>query len=232
MHKQSIEVIKTLKKQSNKENVAGMARFGINSRNTLGVPMPVLRRLAHELGKDHALALALWDSGIHEARILAGLIAEPARLNDGQMERWVKDFDSWDVCDQVCSNLFDKTPAAAAKAAAWSRRTEEYVKRAGFVVMAALAVHNKTAPDAVFRKFLPLVLCGARDERNFVRKGVNWALRQIGKRNQSLNRAAIAMAREIAQLGTPAARWIAGDALRELESPEVRLRLRKKEAQR
>jgi len=210
------EILKQLKSLRNPANVAGMARFGINPRNTLGVSIPQLRQIARHAGKDHRLARELWASGIHEARILAAMVDVPEQVTDAQMERWVRDFDSWDVCDQVCSNLFDKTKSAHRKAARWSRREEEFVKRAGFALMAALAVHDKTASDAAFLKFLPLIRRAATDDRNFVKKAVNWALRQIGKRNAALNRAAISTAREIQQIDSRAARWIAADALREL----------------
>ena len=214
-------ILKQLKAQSDPRNIAGMARFGINPHNTYGISIPTLRRIAKQTGKDHRLAQELWKSGIHEARILAALVDVPEQVTAAQMERWVKDFDSWDVCDQVCINLFDKTPFAYRQAIAWSRREEEFVKRAGFALMAALAWHDKTASDAAFVKFLPAIKRGASDERNFVKKAVNWALRQIGKRSRALNRAALAAAREIQQIDSPAARWIAADALRELQSPAV-----------
>ena len=219
------EIVAELESQANPENVAGMARYGINSKNTLGVSIPHLRAMAKRIGTDHALALELWASGIHEARMLAGFIDDPAMVTETQIERWAKDFDSWDVCDQVCSNLFDRTPFAAAKAVEWSEREEEFVKRAGFVLMAALAVHDKNAPDVRFRGFLPLIAREAADERNFVKKAVNWALRQIGKRNRPLNAAAIASAKRIRKMDSKAARWIAADALRELESDAVQGRL-------
>jgi len=219
------EIVAELESQANPENVAGMARYGINAKNTLGVSIPRLRAMAKRIGTDHALALELWASGIHEARMLAGFIDDPAMVTETQIERWAKDFDSWDVCDQVCSNLFDRTPFAAAKAVEWSEREEEFVKRAGFVLMAALAVHDKNAPDVRFRGFLPLIAREAADERNFVKKAVNWALRQIGKRNRPLNAAAIASAKRIRKMDSKAARWIAADALRELESDAVQGRL-------
>ena len=219
------EIVAELESQANPENVAGMARYGINSKNTLGVSIPRLRAMAKRIGTDHALALELWASGIHEARMLAGFIDDPAMVTETQIERWAKDFDSWDVCDQVCSNLFDKTPFAYEKTAAWSAREEEFVKRAGFVLMAALAVHDKKAPDVRFRGVLPLIAREAADERNFVKKAVNWALRQIGKRNRPLNAAAIASAKRIRKMDSKAARWIAADALRELESDAVQGRL-------
>lgn len=199
-------------------NVLGMARYGISTTNTLGVSIPRLRAMAKRVGRDHALALELWASGIHEARILAALVDDPAEVVEAQLERWARDFDSWDVCDGVCSNLFDRTPFAHAKAVEWSARKEEFVKRAGFVLMAALAVHDKKSPDSRFGKYLPLIEREAGDERNFVKKAVNWALRQIGKRNASLRAAAIETARQIRAIDSPTARWIAADALKELEA--------------
>jgi 3-methyladenine DNA glycosylase AlkD len=217
------KVMATLKRQANAANAAGMARFGINPRGTLGVSIPALRKLAKEIKRDHALALQLWSSGIHEACILAGLVADPVALTEREMERWVRDFDSWDICDQVCSNLFDKTPWAWKKAVQWTTRNEEFVKRAGFVLMAALSVHDKAAPDAGFLAFLPIIRREAGDDRNFVKKAVNWALRQIGKRNERLRRAAVLTAERIRKLDTRSARWIAADALRELQSRKPRV---------
>jgi len=219
------DILAELESQANPANVAGMARYGISLVNTLGVSVPVLRAMAKRIGNDHALARELWASGIHEGRSLAGLIDDPGSVTEAQMERWVKDFDSWDVCDGVCSNLFDRTPFAYEKAVAWSSRSGEFVKRAGFVLMAALAVHDKKAPDGRFREFLPLIEREAVDERNFVKKAVNWALRQIGKRNRALNRDAIAAAKRIRKIDSRSARWIAADALRELESDAVLKRL-------
>ena len=220
-------VIATLKSKRNPRNVEGMARFGINPKNTLGVSIPTLRLMARQIGKNHSLALELWATGIHEARLMAGFIDDADLVTEKQMESWAADFDSWDVCDQVCSSLFDKTPFAYAKAVEWSARDEEFVKRAGFVLMAALAVHDKKAADGKFLKFLPIIRREACDGRNFVKKAVNWALRQIGKsRNRRLNRAAIAAAGEIAAMDCRAAKWIAADALRELSSPSVQKRLR------
>ncbi|MBI3945290.1 MAG: DNA alkylation repair protein [Armatimonadetes bacterium] len=211
------DALDRLRALANPANVAGMARFGINSHHTLGIPIPALRKLAREAGRDHALADALWESGVHEARILAALVDDPALVTEEQMERWVAGFDSWDVCDQVCSNLLDRTPFAYRKAAEWSARPEEFVKRAGFALMAALAVHDKAAPDAAFLAFLPLIERETGDDRNFVKKAVNWALRQIGKRNGGLRGAAIETARRVRGQGSRSARWIASDALRELE---------------
>lgn len=221
MHPTSEKILEQLKSQANPANVEGMARYGINPDNTLGVSMPVLRAIARQIRKNHPLALGLWDSGIHEARILAALIADPKQVDEELIERWVHDFDSWDVCDQVCSNLFDKTPFAYHKAVEWAGRQPEYVKRAGFVLMAALAVHDKKAPDQAFEAFFPIILREAVDERNFVKKAVNWALRGIGKRNRALNIQAIDFAQQIAQLDSRVARWIASDALRELTSSKI-----------
>jgi 3-methyladenine DNA glycosylase AlkD len=203
------------------------ARFGVRVARIWGVCAPDLRRLAREIGRGHGLAADLWRTGVHDARLLATLIDEPARVTVRQMERWVRDFDSWAVCDAACGGLFDKTPHAWAKAAEWTQRDGEYVKRAGFVLMAALAVHEKKAPDARFERFLPLMVQHATDERNFVSKAVNWALRQIGKRNRRLNSLAIETAERIRRIDSLAARWIASDALRELTNGRVQARLKR-----
>jgi len=220
------EIVGDLRSHANADNVAGMARFGINPAGTLGVNIPTIRAIARRAGRDHALALDLWATGIHEARILAAMVDEPAKVARRQMDRWAAQFDSWDVVDGCCSVLFDKTPYAWDKAMQWSVRRPEYVKRAGFVLMAALAVHDKRAPDSAFLSFLPVIVRESGDERNFVKKSVNWALRQIGKRNRRLNAAAIATAREILALDTRAGRCTARDALRELTSEAVQLRLK------
>lgn len=219
-------ILTRLRSQANPLNIAGMARYGISTDNTLGVSMPALRALAKEIGRDHELALSLWSSGIHEARILAGLIDDPRLVTETQMEQWVADFDSWDVCDQVCSNLFDATPFAYEKAVTWACRKEEFVKRAGFVLMAALSVHDKKAGDDVFEPFFALIVRESTDGRNFVKKAVNWAVRQIGKRNALLNARAIAVAEEVQMVDAPSARWIAADALRELTGEKVQSRLK------
>jgi 3-methyladenine DNA glycosylase AlkD len=219
------EVLAELRAQANPENVAGMARYGISEQGTLGVPMPVLRALARRIGRDHELAAALWDSGVHEARILACLVDDPKQVTEAQMERWVRDIDSWDICDQCCGSLFDRTPWAYAKAIEWAGRKETFVKRAGFVLMTQLAVHDKQAADDAFLPFLPVIVREATDERNFVRKAVNWALRQIGKRSPELNEFAIATSHRIREIDSSTARWIASDALRELTSKKVRDRL-------
>ena len=222
------EIIDQLKSLSNPVNVDGMARFGINPANTLGVSMPVLRNTARQIGRHHELALQLWNSGIHEARILATLIDKPAEVTDDQMEKWTAEFDSWDVCDQCCSNLYARIPSAYKKAMEWSNRPEEFVKRAGFSLMAYLAVHDKKADDLKFMQFFESIKIGSTDKRNFVKKAVNWALRQIGKRNMALNEQTLALSREIQKLDSPAARWIAADALRELTGEVVQSRLKGK----
>jgi 3-methyladenine DNA glycosylase AlkD len=211
---------------SNPKNVEGMARFGINPNNTYGVSMPDIRKMAKKLGKNHDLAQQLWNSEIHEARLLSGLIDEPSKVTERQMEEWVKGFDSWDVCDQVCMNLFDKTEFAYKKSIEWSKRKEQFVKRAGFALMAVLAVHDKTAKDEDFIKFLPIIKIGSIDDRNFVRKAVNWALRQIGKRNKELNKEAVKTAKEIQKMDSKSAKWIASDAIRELTSKPIQKRLK------
>ena len=223
---QYTEILERLKSLSNPEAVSGMARFGINPENAYGISIPILRKMARQIGKNHELAKQLWSSGIHEARILASMVDDPTMVTETQLERWVKGFDSWDVCDQCCSNLFDKNEFAYQKAVEWSERGEEFVKRAGFVLMAALAVHDKKADDWRFEEFFPIIKREATDGRNFVKKAVNWALRQIGKRNPTLNKIAIEVAREIRQIDSKAAQWIARDALRELTSDRVQRRLR------
>jgi 3-methyladenine DNA glycosylase AlkD len=221
------EVMQRLKSLSDPEAVKGMARFGINPENTYGVSVPNLRKLAKEVGRDHALAQELWASGVHEARILASMVDEPKLVTEEQMEAWVRDFDSWDVCDQVCMNLFEKVPVAWCKVSEWSQREEEFVKRTAFALLACFAWHDKGAADERFIELMPVIVSGASDERNFVRKAVNWALRNIGKRNPNLNKAAIATAREIQGIDSKAARWIAADALRELSGEAVQKRLAK-----
>lgn len=215
-----------------------MARYGIKVDDAFGVSVYELRRMAKPLRRDHELALALWATGNHEARLLATMVDDPAMVDEAQMEAWVLDLDSWDVCDQLTSNLFDKTPFAYDKAHEWAARDEEFVRRAAFALIAALAWQDKEAPDARILAFLPLVEEHAGDPRNFVKKAVSWALRNVGKRNAALNAAAIACAERIRDAadaraggrrgGDPsarAARWVAADALRELTSDKVRARL-------
>jgi 3-methyladenine DNA glycosylase AlkD len=209
-------VLRRLKNLARPEDLAGMARFGINPKGRLGLSVPEMRRVAKEAGRDHGLALELWKSGIAEARIVASMVDEPARVTVAQMDRWVRDFDSWDVCDQVCGNLFDKTPFAWTRARAWARRKEEFVKRGGFALMACLAWHDKAAPGPAFLAFFPSIRRGATDERNFVKKAVSWALRTIGKRNARLRAAARREARALRELDSRAARWIGADVERDL----------------
>lgn len=209
------EIITFLRGLANPANVAGMARYGISTVGTLGVSIPVLRDLAKRHRRDHRLALELWRSGIHEARILASLVADPAQVTEQQMEQWVAEIDSWDVCDQCCANLFARTCFARDKAVAWSGREEEFVKRAGFVLMARLAVQEKKTTAQVYKPFLELIRREAGDGRNFVKKALSWALREIGKRKDGP--AAAALARELAGSATPSARWIGRDALREFQ---------------
>ncbi|HXX59381.1 MAG TPA: DNA alkylation repair protein [Dehalococcoidales bacterium] len=218
-------VIAALKAQSKPENLAGMKRYGIKVDNALGLSMPVIREAAKKIGTDHALALQLWQTGIHDARILAGLVADPKQITDAQMENWVMDFDSWDVCDQVCGSVFEKSPLAWRKVAEWAARDEEFVKRAAFALLASLAWHDKKATDEQFVKALPLILKASTDDRNFVKKAVNWALRNIGKKNFYLNKEALRSAQEIQKIDSKAARWVAVDALRELQSEAVQNRL-------
>ena len=220
------DIIKKLKALSDPKAVEGMARYGINPENTYGVSIPNLRKIAKETGKDRALAQQLWASAIHEARILASMVDDPKMVTEEQMESWVKDFDSWDVCDQCCMNLFEKTKFAYQKAVEWSSNDKEFTKRTAFVLMARLAVSDKKAADEQFEPFFPLIKREAGDNRNFVKKAVNWALRQIGKRNLNLNQRAIQIAEDIQRMDSKSARWIAADALRELTSQAVQERLR------
>jgi 3-methyladenine DNA glycosylase AlkD len=222
------EILAKLKSMSNPENVAGMARYGINPKNTYGVSIPVIRAMAKEIGRNHNLAMQLWNSGIHEARILASLVDDPKEVTEEQMEQWVKGFDSWDVCDQCIANLFAKTPFAYKKAVEWSSRKEEFVKRASFALMTRV-VHpsKKTMVDQV-AELLSIIKREAGDDRNFVKKAVNWALRHIGKQNLQYNKMALATAKEIQKLDSKSAKWIAADAIRELTSDAVQQRLHKK----
>jgi 3-methyladenine DNA glycosylase AlkD len=221
------DVLDKLQSKAKPEQLAGMAKYGMTVEKRLGVSVPDMRRLAKELGRDHKLALDLWRTGITEARIVAGMVGDPARLTEEQMEEWVKGINSWDVCDQVCMNLFEKNRLAWKKIIDWSEREQEFVKRTAFSLIACLAWHDKKAGDDRFIELLPVIVREATDERNFVKKAVNWALRNVGKRNLNLNRAAINTAKEIQRLDSKTARWIAADAIRELESDAVQSRLRK-----
>jgi 3-methyladenine DNA glycosylase AlkD len=220
-------VLDKLQSKAQPEQLKGMAKYGMIVEQRLGVSVPDMRKLAKEIGRDHKLALDLWRTGIAEARIVAAMVGDPDKLTEEQMEEWVKGVNSWDVCDQVCMNLFEKNHLAWKKIVDWSEREEEFVKRTAFSLIACLAWHDKKASDEKFVELLTVIIQGATDERNFVKKAVNWALRNIGKRNLNLNKAAINAAKEIQQLDSKAARWIASDAIRELESDAVQSRLRK-----
>jgi 3-methyladenine DNA glycosylase AlkD len=225
------QILKRLKSYSNPKNIEGMTKFGITGKNVLGGPsLPVLRNIAKEIGRNNKIALQLWDSEIHEARILAGMIAQPKDVSEQQIEKWVKDLDSWDICDQMCSNFFDKTEFAYKKAGEWSKKEEEFIKRAGFALMACLAVHDKKSANEQFILFFKNIKDESVDERNFVKKAVNWALRQIGKRNIALNKLSVELAEEILKIypDSKSAKWIAKDAIKELKSETVQKRLKNK----
>jgi 3-methyladenine DNA glycosylase AlkD len=221
------DMLDKLQSKARPEQLKGMAKYGMTIEQRLGVSVPDMRKLAKEIGRDHKLALDLWRTGIAEARIVAGMVDDPAELTEEQMEDWVMDINSWDICDQVCMNLFEKNPLAWKKIADWSEREEEFVKRTAFSLIACLAWHDKKASDERFIALLPVLVRGATDKRNFVKKAVNWALRNIGKRNLKLNEAAINTAKEIKRLDSKSARWVASDTLRELEGDTVQSRLRR-----
>lgn len=222
------EVIIKLKSLKNPKAVKGMARFGINPKNNLGIRVTTLREFAKEIGKDHDLALKLWESGIHDARMLAAHIDDPKLVTEGQMEKWANSSDSWDVCDNCCMHLFYKTQFAYEKIVEWSKHEKEFVKRAGFTLIASLSIHDKKSDDKIFEEFLQIIKRESTDERNYVKKAVNWALRQIGKRNWNLSKRAINIAREIKKIESKSASWIASDAIRELTGEKVEHRLNKK----
>ena len=223
------EIINELEELSNPRDIEQRANFGINHKKAFGVKMPELRRIAKITGKNHELAEKLWDEGYGETRILASLIDDPELVTEGQMEKWVVGFDSWDVCDQCCMNLFRKTSFVYQKIFEWSTREEEFVKRAAFTLIAVLAVHDKQAEDDKFEQFFPLIIRESTDNRNYVKKAVNWALRHIGKKNIHLNQKSIEIAKEIHDIDSKSARWIASDALRELKSEKIQKRLLKKD---
>jgi 3-methyladenine DNA glycosylase AlkD len=213
------EIIKILKSNKlSKESKKNIQHFGVVINDNFAINIPVLRKLGKSIGKDHELALRLWKAGYHDSRILASYVDDPEKVTERQMELWTKGFDSWDIVDNTIGNLFDKTPYAWKKAQEWSVRKEEYVKRAGYVLMAELAVHDKKASDSKFEAFFPLIVKGSTDERNFVKKAVNWALRQIGKRNSRLRNKALKAAYQIKKINNKSARWVAADAIRELKT--------------
>lgn len=220
------EITKKLESLKNPRNVKGMARFGIKPKTKVyGIAIPELRKIAKIIKKDHELALKLWDLRIHEARLLAGMIASSDELTVGQIKKWVNDFDSWDICDQVCMNLLNKSKLAKNQIIKFANNREEFIKRTAFALMAALAVHDKKMTDKDFIEFFHLIKKASIDERNFVKKSVNWALRQIGKRNKNLNKHAIKLAREIQKINSKSAKWIANDAIRELTSLKIQKKL-------
>lgn len=223
------DILKKLRSLSNPKAVEGMAKYGINPKNAYGVSIPNLRKMAKEIKRNHLLAQQLWASSVHEARILATMVDDPKMMTDKQIEGWVRGFYSWDICDQCCNNLFKKTKFAYQKAVAWSSGEEEFVKRAGFVLMACLAVSDKKTGGKQFERFLPIIKREVTDNRTYVKKAVNWALRQIGKRN--LNRKAIETAKEIHKIDSRSAKWIASDAIRELTSEAVQERLQGKKVE-
>jgi 3-methyladenine DNA glycosylase AlkD len=222
------EIITKLHSLANPENVKGMARYGITQHNNLGISIYLLRPLAKQIGRNHTLALRLWDSRIHDARLLACFIDDPTQVTSEQMDAWVEDFDSWDICDQACTSLFDLTVLAYDKVFQWADQKKEFVRRAAFSLIAGLAVHDTTATDEDFEDFLSLCITHSTDERNYVKKAVNWALRNIGKRNSSLNKKALKTAEKIKNIDSKSARWIASDAIRELTSQKVQERLERK----
>jgi len=229
------EIIKKLEAMKNPRNVEGMARFGIRPKTKVfGVPVPEIRKLAKQIKRTlegptlHQLALILFDSGIHEARLLGSMVADAELLTEWEINKWVKTFDSWDIVDQTCMNLFDKSKIAVKKIPEFAKREAEFEKRTAFALMAALAWHDKPSKDNYFMKFFPLIKKASIDERNFVRKAVNWALRGIGKRNKNLNKQAIKLSRELKKINNKSAKWIANNALTELTSVVVQKRLCKK----
>jgi 3-methyladenine DNA glycosylase AlkD len=220
------EILAELRAMGSEKNRAGMARYGINVQDAFGVSVYELRKVAKRLGTDHGLALALWATGNHEARLLACFVDDPVLVSDRQVEAWTRDFDSWDICDQATTSLFDRTRHAWSKAVVWAARDEEWVKRAGFTLVAGLAVHDRAAGNRAFLNLLPVIERGATDPRNFVKKAVNWALRDIGKRNRYLHEAAVEVGMRLRDSESRAARWVASDALRELRDERVIARIR------
>ena len=218
-------VLTWLERRGTKRNRDGMARYAIHAEKAFGVSMSTMKGLAARLGRNHALAHALWDTGWYEARILVSFVGDPAALTAAEMDRWCRDFDNWAICDTICFHLFDKTPLAWGKLGQWARRRDEFEKRAAFALLAALALHDKTAPESRFLTSLPLVTRAATDERNFVKKGVSWALRSIGHRSPALHTAACDLAATLARSDDATARWVGRDVWRDLRRPTVQRRL-------
>jgi 3-methyladenine DNA glycosylase AlkD len=217
----SKEALAWLEQRGTAKNVEGMARYGIKARRAFGVSMGTMLPLKKRLGRDHDLALALWKTGWYEARLLAALVDDPAMVTKRQMNAWAAGFENWADCDTVCFHLFDRTPFAWGKASEWTASPKEFVKRAGFALMASLALHAKSAPDKNFLTFLPLIEAGAGDPRNFVKKAVSWALRGIGRRSAALHIEALKVARRLAESPEPAARWVGKDVIRDLTRPAI-----------
>jgi 3-methyladenine DNA glycosylase AlkD len=222
------ETLIWLERRGSQRNRDGMARYGIVAPKAFGVSVGDLRKLGKQLGKSHELAVGLWKTGWYEARMLVPFVGEPKRVTPAQMDRWARDFDNWAICDALCFHLFDRSPHAYRKVSAWSTRREEFVRRAAFALAASLALHDRQAPDKAFEQMLPLIERAATDERNFVKKGVSWALRGIGMRSAALHRKSLALARRLAASKDPSARWVGRDAIRDLSRPMVvkRVRLR------
>jgi 3-methyladenine DNA glycosylase AlkD len=216
-----------LKEKADSTQLEGMSRYGMSTDQRLGVKVPEMRKLAKQLGKDQALSLALWETGIDEARIMAALVGDPGQVTEAQMDAWVADLNSWDVCDQVCMNLFDKTPLAWKKVREWAEREEEFVKRAAYALIACLAWHDKKASDQQFIDLIPVVKAGVFDERNYVKKAVSWALRHIGKRNPALNQVALGVASELQVMEAKNPRWIAAQAFKDLTSESTKRKMAK-----
>lgn len=221
------DVVARLRKLGSKSVRDGMLRFGIPNDNAFGVPVGKIQKLGKELGRDHELALALWETGFYEARMLAAFVDDPKLVTPAQMDHWCKDFDNWGIVDTVCFKLFDETPHAWKKVEQWSRRSNEFQRRAGYALLACLGVHDKLASNEKFIACLPLIENAATDERNFVKKGVSWALRVIGRRNAELNKAAKELAQRLADSPDPTSRWLGREALREFKRPVVTRRLEK-----
>jgi 3-methyladenine DNA glycosylase AlkD len=223
------DVLQRFESLRNEKNIAGMARFGIRSESAFGIKHPVLKQIAKEIGKDHELALELWDSGYHEARLIAPLIDDPKLVSEAQADSWVKDLNSWDLCDDLAGNLLIKTPFAHKKAIQWAKRKEEFVRRAGFAMMAWIAVKDKKTVKETFAPFYPLMVLYSNDERNYVKKAISWALRSVGKRNLALNKEAVKVAKQMAKVDSKSSRWIAQDVIKELTSDTMQARLKEKE---
>ena len=222
----SNEILEKLKSKSRKDQLEGMARYGIKIDKRLGVSIPEIRKIAKDFGKHHETALDLWNTGFDDAKITAAMIDEPEKVTENQMDEWVKEIDSWDVCDQICMNLFDKTPYAWKKIIDWSKRDEEFVKRTAFSLLACLAWHDKKADDNKFIEYFPIIKRNSTDERNYVKKAVSWSLRHIGKRNLNLHKKALKLANEIKQIDSKTAKWIGSDAIKDLNSDATKRRLK------